>query len=176
MRDHDEFFDEIPDGPSRSQERREALAVLDLAHRLVELSEAQLAHVPLDDDLHAEVLRTRRVTQQIARKRQIQFLAKQLRRNADALPAIRAALDHDRDLARREAAGLHRIEAWRERLIADGDTALGDLLAEHPTADRQRLRQLARQARVERLENRPPHALRELFRALREIIGNDATP
>ncbi|MBS0461458.1 MAG: DUF615 domain-containing protein [Proteobacteria bacterium] len=65
---------------------------------------------------------------------------------------------------------MHRIEHWRERLLADGDTALAEFITEHPTADRQHLRQLARNAHAERLHNKPPHAQRELFRELREVM------
>jgi ribosome-associated protein len=156
---------------SRSQRRREALDVLRLAQALAALSDAQLREIPLDDDLREEVRRTRATRQQIAHKRQAQFLAKQMRKlDADELEAIRAALEHDRDAARRDTAALHRVETWRERLIAEGDDALGELLAAHPDADRQHLRTLARQARVERERARPPHAGRELFRALRELL------
>jgi ribosome-associated protein len=42
----------------------------------------------------------------------------------------------------------------------------------YPDADRQQLRQLARQARTEREQNKPLHAYRELFRLLREIAGD----
>lgn len=158
---------------SRSQRRREALDVLHLAHALAALSDAQLKSMPLTDDLRDEVRRARDVKQQIAHKRQTQFLAKQMRKLDDTeIDAIRAALDRDRDLARRETAVLHQLEAWRDRLIEHGDEALGELLANFPNADRQQLRQLARQARVERDQNKPLHAYRELFRLLREISGS----
>jgi ribosome-associated protein len=158
-------------GPSRSQRRREALDVLKLAHALVSMSDAQLMHVPLDEDLRAEVANARSVTQQIARKRQTQYLAKQMRKlDETELEAIRATLDNDRDRAHREAASLHRVETWRDRLIVEGDDALTELLQQFPQSDRQHLRQLARQARAERDANKPPHAQRELFRALREIV------
>lgn len=173
MHDHESEDDtENPyDGPSRSQLRREALDVLKLAQALAALSDAQLAHVPLDDDLLSEVRRTRAVTQQIARKRQTQFLAKQMRKLDDAeLDAIRAALENDREHARRETAALHRVETWRERLIGEGDEALTELLQQFPSADRQHLRQLARKARLEREQNKPLHAFHELFRALRELV------
>src|SRR5581483_2982654 len=98
--------DDIPDAlappPSRSQRRREALDVLKLAQALAAMSDAELAPLPLDDELRAEVRRTRAVTQPIARKRQTQYLAKQLRKlDDDARQAIRAALDHDRALRHR---------------------------------------------------------------------------
>jgi len=169
----DEGLDE-PLGPSRSQQRRDALDILKLAETLAALSEAELARVPLEDELREEVRRTRAVTSHIARKRQTQFLAKQLRKlDEEAVEAIRYALTIDREKAHRETAAMHRIETWRERLLAEGDDALAALLAACPDADRQHLRQLVRNALAERKANKPPHAYRELFRALRETIGRD---
>ncbi|HVF35237.1 MAG TPA: ribosome biogenesis factor YjgA [Candidatus Saccharimonadia bacterium] len=159
------------DGPSRSQLRREALDVLALAKALVELTDARLDRVPLSEDLHELVIESRRITANIARKRQMQFLAKHLRRAEDELPAIRAAIEQDLGERRSAAAGMHRAEAWRDRLVAEGDEALNTLLESHPDADRQRLRQLARRAQDERDANKPPAAARELFRALRMLFG-----
>jgi ribosome-associated protein len=160
---------------SRSQRRREALDVLRLAHALSEMSDAQLKSIPLPDELLDEVRRARAVSQQIARKRQNQFVAKLMRRLDDTeLDAVRAAIEHDRDRGRRETAELHQVEAWRERLIAEGDDALGSLVTAYPLADRQQLRSLARQARSERAAGKPPHAYRELFRMLRELLDGAA--
>ena len=174
MIDHDEMEagdGDGWDGPSRSQLRREALAVFELAERLMEQNDAQLAKLPLDDEMRELVRESQRITQQIARKRQTQFLAKNLRRlDDDALDAIRQALEHAKADSRRDTAALHRIEDWRERLIAEGDAALSEFLADHPHADRQHLRQLARNAHAERLGNKPPHAARELFRVLRDLL------
>ncbi|HEY2394998.1 MAG TPA: ribosome biogenesis factor YjgA [Rudaea sp.] len=165
------------DDVSRSQRRREALDVLRLAHALSEMSDAQLKSIPLSGELLDEVRRARSVSQQIARKRQNQFVAKQMRRLDDnELDAIRAAIEHDRDRGRRETAELHQVEAWREHLIAEGDEALGSFLTEYPRADRQQLRTLARQARSERAAGKPPHAYRELFRMLRELLAGGSDP
>jgi ribosome-associated protein len=178
MHDTDAGEEEERDyGPSRGVQRRQALAVLELAQRLVERSEADLARMPLDDELRDLVLASKKITAQIARKRQIQYLAKHMRRRDDeALAAIRAALEHDKSDGRREAQALHQVEYWRDRLIADGDDALSELLQDHPHADRQHLRQLARNAHQEKLRNRPPHAFRELFRELRELLAAPAAP
>ena len=62
-----------------------------------------------------------------------------------------------------------RLEALRERLLDEGDAALGEILAEFPAADRQRLRSLTRQAQSERASSKPPKASRQLFRYLREL-------
>ena len=173
MRGRDEETDEFL-SPSRSQQRREALAVFDLAEVLVALTDGQLAPIPMPDDLREMIRDSRRITAPIARKRQLQFLAKHMRRGEDeTLNAIRRALDHDRDEARRDTAALHRVEAWRERLLNEGDAALAELLQQHPHPDRQHLRQLARNAKEERLKNKPLHAYRELFRELRALLADD---
>ena len=158
--------------PSRSQLRRDALEIFELAETLAALSDAQLSRLPLADALRDEVVRTRVVTSHIARKRATQFLAKQLRKlDAAEVETLRRALEHDRAKAHHETATLHRLEAWRDRLIDEGDAALDALVALHPAADRQHLRQLARNARTERDREQPLHAYRELFRALRELFG-----
>jgi ribosome-associated protein len=159
-------------GPSRSEQRRAALDVLALAQQLVALSAAQLAKLPIPEDLLPHIRDTQRITSHVAHKRQLAFLAKQMRREDDAtLDAIRDALDAGGEAGRRETALLHRVEGWRDRLLSDGDLALADLLVEHPDADRQHLRQLVRNAIDERNRNKPPHAARELFRALRELMA-----
>ena len=170
MRGKDEDTGEFL-SPSRSQQRREALDVLALATQLAELEPGRLAKLPLPEHLRPHIAETRRITSHIARKRQLAFLAKQMRREDDeVLDAIRDALDAGGEAARRETAALHRVEAWRERLLADGDTALAELLGEYPDADRQRLRQLVRNVGEERAKNKPPHNYRELFRELREVL------
>lgn len=178
MHNSDQFEEEEDDyGPSRSEQRREALAVLDLALQLVAQSDARIAQIPMDEDLRSLVLASKKITAQIARKRQVHYLAKIMRREDDeALQAIRAALDHDKVEGRREAQALHQVEYWRDRLIADGDGALSELLVGHPHADRQHLRQLARNAHQEKLKNKPPHAYRELFRELRDLLAEAPVP
>ena len=158
------------DGPSRSQRRRDATAIFKLAETLAALTDAQLDRVPLDDDLRAEVRRTRAIHQPIARKRETQYLAKLMRRlEPEEIDAMRLVLDIDRQQSYRETAQLHQLEALRDRLIAEGDTALEEVLVEHPNADRQHLRNLIRQANVEAKKQKPPKASRELFRTLREL-------
>ncbi|MDZ3824408.1 MAG: ribosome biogenesis factor YjgA [Pseudoxanthomonas sp.] len=179
MDDHDDDFappaeriSKRATGPSRSQRKREALDVLALASTLMAAPAGQVQRLVLPDELAELVATSRRVQQQIARKRQTQYLAKQLRRqDAGLLETIRSAFAEDRDSARREAARLHRVERLRDRLLAEGDGALEGLLDEHPQADATHLRQLLRQARKERDENAPPHAARALFRTLRDLLA-----
>jgi ribosome-associated protein len=162
--------DERSEEPSRSQRKRDALQVFDLGEALVALDDGALARIPMPEDLRELVRESRRVSSLIARKRQLQFLAKQMRRQEEALPAIEQALQAHSAQHRGESAQLHRIERWRERLIHEGDEALEALLAEFPDADRQQLRTLARRASQELKGNKPPTAARALFKALRELV------
>ncbi|NLA68869.1 MAG: DUF615 domain-containing protein [Gammaproteobacteria bacterium] len=171
MRGRDEDTGEYL-GPSRSAQRRQALDVLELAKQLVELDPGRLARLPLGDSLLPHVAQARRITSNIARKREIAFLAKQLRReDEEALDALRDALDEDGEAARLDTARLHRAEEWRERLLGDeGAPALSALLDAFPGADSQRIRQLVRNARAEREAGKPPRAFRELYREIRALL------
>jgi len=160
-------------GPSRTQQRREALATLTLARQLVELPPTRLAKLQLPDDVRDEVATTRRITAHIAHKRQLAYLAKIMRRHGDeAFESVRAELGENRDRQRQEKAAMHRLEALREQLLGEDENALSALITQHPGLDRQHLRSLIRQARSERDGNKPPRAYREIFQLLKELTAD----
>lgn len=159
-------------GPTRTQQRRDALAVLALAQQLVDLPPTKLARLELPEDVMREIGNTRRITAHIARKRQLQFLAKVMRRHDTAVfDGVRAALGENRERQRQETAAMHRMEAMRERLLGDTDTALGELIAQYPGVDRQHLRSLIRQAKAEKDSNKPPKAYREIYQLLKDLAS-----
>ncbi|MFC4764489.1 ribosome biogenesis factor YjgA [Dyella koreensis] len=162
-------------GPTRTQQRRDALAVLELAGQLVELPASRLAKLDLPDDVRREIDNTRKITAHIARKRQLGFLAKVMRRHEnEVFDGVRAALGENRERQRQETAAMHRLEATRDRLLADNDdNALSELIAKHPQIDRQHLRSLIRQARTEKEANKPPRAYREIFQLLKDLAASE---
>ena len=168
-------LDEEDYGPSRTQQRREALAVLTLAGQLVELQPSRLAKLSLPDDVRREIDITRRMTAHVAKKRQLAYLAKIMRRYGDEdFAAVRAELGENRERQRQENAAMHRLEAMRDRLIAEDETALPELIHEHPQLDRQHLRSLIRQARIEKdTPNKPPKAYREIFQFLKDLAQSE---
>ena len=161
--DHDE-----PEfGPSKSQRKRDAHALKELGEQLVELSPGQLEQLELPEQLHGAVRLAQRIRERGGRKRQILYVGKLLRSlDAEAIQQRLAALELQHQEA---AARFHRLERWRDRLLDEGDRALEEFLQQHPHADRQRLRQLIRNARAERERNAPPKAARALFRCLRDL-------
>ena len=168
MNSNDSDFDiDADDRPSRSQLKREAEALQDLGLALVELPQAKLDRVQIPDQLREAIDLARRITAHGGRRRQMQYIGK-LMRKLDAEP-IRAQLEAMQQADRRAAQRFHLLETLRDKLIAEGDDALGELLERYPHADRQHLRQLIRQAQQERDRNKPPASARSLFRYLREL-------
>lgn len=174
MTESKENLDEASGFESKSQRRRDALEVKSLASRLIDLSPALLAKVPLDETQRAAIGEARRIRSNVARKRQLQFVAKLLRRG-DPDP-IRQALDAFGADARQLAGRQHRAEAWRDHLLATGDSAISELLRQRHNSDAQPLRQLMRKARQEADAGRPPAAARALFRLLREMDEFESLP
>ena len=157
--------EEIP--PSRTQLKKQMTALQDLGAELVALTPAQLAEMALPETLHEAVMAARRITRFEARRRQLQYIGR-LMRHVDPEP-IRARLERWKASSRERTAHVHRLERWRERLLAD-DGALPELVREHPRVDTQRLRALVRNARRERDLNQPPRCYRALYRLLRETL------
>lgn len=174
MNDRDdagEDFDADDDLKSKSQRKRESHALQELGEALIELSAKDLARIPMPEELADAVGVARNIGkhrgQHGALKRQRQFVGKVMR-HIDAEPVIsayEALLDRDRIANAR----FHRLEHWRDRLLAEGDDAMEAMLTEFPDADRQRLRQFLRTAQREQEQGKPPSAARNLFKYLREL-------
>lgn len=161
--------DDIELGPSKSQRKRDAHAIKDLGERLVNLEPGQLKKFDLPETLVTLIQDTRRIRQHGARKRQLQYLAKQLRQiDSDVLQQQLEQLQrpHQDDVTR-----LHQIERWRERLLQDGPETVTEFMRQYPQTDPQQLRQLIRNARKEAQKHTAPKSARLLFKYLREILG-----
>jgi len=159
---------------SKSQRKRDALELKSLASTLIGLDAASLARVPMDDSIRAAIEDARKIRSNVARKRQLQYAAKLLRRidPAEIIETIESF-----DLAARQlTARQHRCEAWRDFLLASGDEALGKLLEHERAADIQAIRQLIRNAQREARNNKPPASSRSLFRLLRDMDKEKALP
>ena len=165
--------DETPD-ISKSQRKRDAHVLLDLARQLVSMPKTRLNRLPLDQDLRDEVEFTSDIRSHGARKRQLMTVAKILR-NRDTETLLDAVHNID-EKNRRETARLHVVEAWRDKLIEGDDKALFELLEHSQGANVQILRQLIRNAKKEAQLNKPPAAARKLFKVLREMNAQEALP
>ena len=155
---------------SKSEIKRDAEDLKQLGEKLVNLTKANLTKVPLDDSLKDAIELAQRL-QKEARRRQLQYIGKLLR-SIDAEP-IREALEKIENKHNQQQAMLHKLEILRDELVTKGDAALTDLLNEHPSADRQQLRNLIRAAQKEKEQNKPSKAYREIYQILKTLILED---
>lgn len=177
---------------SRTEEKDASHALQKLGLELVELRKAALDRLKtqghVTDRLATEIDSFKRATAFEGKRRLGQLLGKIMRGLPDdSVNAIKAALSEQKSGSATEALAIHRLERWRDDLLAD-DAALARLLGDpvvvqakldgNPSSDAQHLRALVRQARkdmgapvAEGQAPKPSRAHKELFQALKEIFA-----
>lgn len=152
---------------SKSQVKRDMLALQSLGEELVSLTPDQIRKIEMDQDLREAVLFAKTLKKHEARRRQMQHIGA-IMRTVDSEP-IRKALheiNHGRSL---DAQLFRQLEKWRDALVDGNDDLLEDIALRFPDADRRHLRQLVLNARKERDGDKPPQSSRALFKYLRSI-------
>lgn len=164
---HGDTWDE-EEGKSKSQVKREMHELQKLGEELVALSAAARAKIPLDDELQdALQLADKLGSKREALRRHIQFIGR-LMRSRDIEP-IEQALAVIRNTNQAATRQFHKVEHWRDKLLADND-ALTEFIAAYPQVDVQQLRQLIRNAKKEQEKQQPPKYFRELFQLIKPLI------
>jgi len=153
-------------GRGRSAKKREAKAVEQLAQRLAELSDAELAKLQQEPELTKEIELARNTRGHSSRKRQIKHLASFLRHDEEQREAIEAALDGQAVIERQEAMAFHHLEDLRDRLCAAEtfEAALAEVRSSYPFLDDRKLTRLASSVH----DFGDKKAAREIFRRLRK--------
>lgn len=163
---------ELPGGippPTKTELKRQARSVQDLADRLIGASDELIARLGLPDKLADAIALARSISSRAALARQRQFVAK-LMRGMDC-DAVGAALDAEDRRARLDAARFRRAERWRDRLVREGESTIADFVIEFPDADRGALSRLVAAAAGAQGAARQAIARRELFRFIRERVA-----
>jgi len=160
---------DLPDYPekSRTQLKKEAEALQKIGEKLAELSDDQLSRMGVPPTLMEAIRAVRRMKSHGARRRQMQYIGTLMRRMD--ITAIEQGLLEIEQGAYRQASAFHRIEDWRDRLLAGDDALMDEILAKFADADRQRLANLVRNARKEKEKNAPSRSARHLFRYLKQL-------
>ncbi|KFZ37838.1 hypothetical protein HR45_08260 [Shewanella mangrovi] len=141
-------FDHDDEYVSKSAMKRESTAAQELGAQLLALGKGQLERIPLDDSLLDALALAKKIKPNTdAHRRQVQYIGR-LMRNIDLEP-IKAALDKVLNRKNQVAAQAQITEKLRDKLLAEGDAGVQELLQQYPTLDRQKLRQLVRQANKE---------------------------
>jgi len=161
--------------PSRSQQKRDAQALKAVGDKLVSMSRDQLKKLDLPVELADAVAEAQRIHARSGRKRQLQYIGK-IMRNVDAAPIV-AALARLEQTHQADNQVFHKMETWRDRLLSEGgDGVLTEFMQQFPDVDRQHFRQLVRQARNEKGEQK--RNTRLLFKEIRRLMeaANDTGP
>jgi len=158
-----------PDEVSKSSLKRDMTALQKIGETLVKLPQSQLDKIPVPDKLLEAVNHARSLKTRESIRRQLQYIGKVIR-DIDTAP-IQEALRLLQLTNARATQDFHELENWRERLIKEGDDAIQIYLADHPQADRQKLRQLVRKAQHDRKQEKDTGGTTELFRYLKTIAS-----
>ncbi|VUD59937.1 hypothetical protein TDB9533_02805 [Thalassocella blandensis] len=167
---HDNEFEDDIEWVSKTQVKKEMLALQELGIAISELNAEQQAKIPMDDKLRLAIEETRRITHKNARKRHMQYIGKLMR--ASDVDAIQEAFDKLQSDAVRLTRHHHQIEQWRDNLLDPNQPdAVGKFIEQYPQVDRQQINQLVRSAQKEASQNKPPASARKLFKFIRETVA-----
>jgi ribosome-associated protein len=155
------------DEKSRTQHKREVMALQQLGEELSALSAEKLKSLSLSESLLDAILEVKRYKSHGARRRQFLFIGGLLR-NMDTMALEQALADMQKGRAE-GSRSFHKLERWRNELIDENDELLATICADYPAADHQRLNQLVRNARKEREREGEKKWSRALFRWLRDL-------
>jgi ribosome-associated protein len=154
--------------PNKSANKRECLELEALGEELAALTQDRLASLNLPEKLLGAIQEAQKIGVGSARKRQRKFIGKLLR-NTEVEPIL-TQLAHYKQQSALSIHDQHRVEHWRDKLVSGDTGAVNELLESWPEADRQKIRQLVRDAKKEQTRAAPPKSARLLFRYLREIM------
>jgi len=133
---------------SRTQKKKEADALQNLGLELAALPVAKLKRMTLPKALQKALIEGKAITSNVAGRRHRQYIGV-LMRDVDP-EAIRLALVQAGDDQPSESQSARRVRIWMERLLAGDSDDMEALLSECPDLERQKLRQLVRNAKKEK--------------------------
>lgn len=160
--------------PNKTQIKKDMAVLFALSEEMSELPAGQLKALELPDIINKAVVEASGMPHKGARKRLLKFIAGQL--NKIDIEPILEKLSRIKNKSAHAVREHHIVERWRDRLIAEGNDALTELLDEQPHADRQLLRQLLRNAQKETEAGKPPKSSRLLYRQLKELFKIEGEP
>lgn len=153
------------DFKSKTQLKAESLAIQKVGETLVSLGVAALEKIPMDDELKEAVLLAQRINKKKdGYRRQLQLIGKMMR-HRDIQP-IELALQELQMTHLKSNKQFHQVEEARDQVLK-GDDGINALMNDYPDLDRQKLRQLSRQAKKQQEQNKPPKAARDIFQYLK---------
>jgi ribosome-associated protein len=152
---------------SKTEIKREMHQLQDFGQKLIEMSKHQRSRLPLSEDLkYAMIVADKIRNKNEALRRHIRHIAKILL-ETDLAP-IHQAIDVMANKHQQETAKFTRLDNLRDELIEQGNEAIEALLTEFEQMERQKLKQLVRNAAKEKKTETLGKHYRNLFDYLKE--------
>jgi len=151
---------------SKTDLKKEAKELQDFATKLIKLSKSKRAELPVSDEMQAAFLLADKIAKKPdALRRHVQYMAKLLR--DEDMETLEPKYELAASPAKANELVAIKVEALRESILTGGDGAINDLISENDYFDRQKLRQLVRQANKELAQEKPGKNYKELFQYLK---------
>jgi len=154
---------------SKSELKREMHDLQDLGISLTKLTLEKLKKLPLTDDLLVALIDAPKHHVRSAKRRHLQFIGKLMAKQN--IVAIKEKLQEFNQANTNLNANFHLLEQMRNDLLTNGNTAINNLLAQYPNAERSYLRKLINASNKEQQLGNPPISARKLFKYLRELTA-----
>ena len=161
------MIDVTDDLKSKTALKNEAKDVHAFGKILVDLSDKQISQVKLPESVHEAIREFKKLKKNSAKNRQSLYLAKLLR--AIDISEARQFVAHLKFESQTEIRKFHKIEDWRNKLIADISN-LTDFVNLSPAIDIQKLRKLILNSQKEIKKGSSNKFQKELFQFIKDIL------
>ena len=160
-----EYKDEWEDEKSKSQIKRELLALKDLGKELLALPVKDLDKLGLSERLYEALVKAHGMVKG-ALKRQIGTIGGLMVH--EDYDVIKESIDKIKKEHNGEIKQFHQFEQWRDQLLVGDNEIMTVLRSQFESFDMQHVRQLVRNANKEATQEKPPKSSRLLFKYLQQ--------
>ena len=134
------------------------------------MGKKQRERLPLNDDLkEAMVVADKISNKSDAYRRHLNYIAKTLR-TVENIEEIKAIIDVMLNKNNQAEVMIKKIEQLRSDLIEQCDDLINETIEQYPALERQKMRQLVRNAAKEVKAEKPARGYKELFQYLKDAI------
>ena len=161
------MIDVTDDLKSKTALKNEAKDVHAFGKTLVGLSDKQISQIKLPESVHEAIREFKKLKKSSAKNRQSLYLAKLLR--AMDISEAQQFVAHLKFESQTEIRKFHKIEDWRNKLIADISN-LTDFVNLSPAIDIQKLRKLILNSQKEIKKGSSNKFQKELFQLIKDIL------
>ncbi|MGS0536762.1 ribosome biogenesis factor YjgA [Pseudoalteromonas sp. SaAl2] len=155
---------------SKSELKRDAQEFHQLGSDIAKMGKKQRERLPLNDDLKAAMVVADKISNKSdAYRRHLNYIAKTLR-TVENIDEIKAIIDIMLNKNNQAEVMIKKIEQLRSDLIVQGDDLINETIEQYPALERQKMRQLVRNAAKEVKAEKPARSYKELFQYLKDTM------